>query len=256
MADIRRKSPTYPRISLQRAIDLSRRVYDSALTSSLDTPMALNLMGFKGDSGPSRAALASLKQFGLIDGRDQALKVTPLAQSILQPMAEDEQRNAIVSAGDNPAIYQSLRSNFGGRLPSDAVLKAFLLRNHQFSGTGAELLVKVFRETENFTSPYRSRGSGDRSPLMQETASSDSSRVELPEMASAADLTSNSNSEATLTPRISASSRGDRYVFRISKSADAELILRGRVTSESLDKLAQYIQLMKEDFPSESEAEQ
>src|SRR5438094_734886 len=100
----RTRSPSYPRIALERAIELTRRVYGAAHTATVDTNTFLELMGFAGNTGPARSALASLKQFGLVDGRDQSVKVTPLALSILQPMDESEKSAAVRAAFAAPPL--------------------------------------------------------------------------------------------------------------------------------------------------------
>jgi hypothetical protein len=240
MNEASRKSPTYPRVSLQRAIELTRKIYDSALDSPVETTTILTLMGFQGESGPSRAALATLKQFGLVEGRDQSLRVTPLGQSIVHSMSADEQRKAIVAAADTPQIYQTIKGHFAGRLPSDSVLEAYIVRNHGFSRAGALFLVKILRETENFVGPYRLKSIEDDSEV-----SSDNEKSPEP---SAKDVV------AGILPSADYSAKtGERILVRISKDAQAELFLHGKVTYESLEKLLQYIELMKDDFPHEAD---
>jgi hypothetical protein len=153
---ILRRSPNFPSLSLSRAIELAERVYSKAFTSAIETSIFLELMGFKGVSGASRTAMATLKQYGLLEGRDDNNKITRLAEQIIHPIDELDRHSAILEAAKKPIIYQEIFSQFKGSLPDDKVLKSFLIRKHNFSESGADTLIKSLRETEDFILPIQS----------------------------------------------------------------------------------------------------
>src|SRR5262245_13480816 len=127
-----RRSPSYPRISLNKAVELTEKVYASAYDAVIDVNTMIGLMGFQGRTGPAAAAIASLRQYGLVEGRDQSMKITPLAIRILHPSHFAERTEALEEAVFKPELYSEIRSHFGGKIPGDEVIKSYLVRNDGF----------------------------------------------------------------------------------------------------------------------------
>lgn len=236
MPVIIKRSPSYPRVSLDRAIELTGKVYTSAYQSDVDTETVLHLMGFEGKSGPSTAALSSLKQYGLIEGRDQALRVTPLALQILHPKTQAEKLEALRDAARAPQFYEEIRKQFGGKLPGDQVLKSYLVRNHSFNPNGAEFFLRILKHNRAYM---------DES----ETGLDGSVAVETPQpMTELRPAISNARTE----DEEGAESEKDIFRFRVAPNCIARIIFTGPVTKSAIEKTIQYLELAKDNYPDGS----
>jgi hypothetical protein len=231
---IRRKSPNFPSLSLSRALELAERVYESALDSALDTGTVLELMGFKGISGASRTALATLKQFGLLEGRDNDNRVTKLASRIFHPLTDEEKVSAIVEASRKPPIYDEIFKQFKGSIPDDKVLKAFLIRNNGFSDSGSSSLIKGLRDTENFTAPFRSKLKDYVAELEQDTASLRGGDI-IPSQPTAVEETRDKPSEV--------------LKFRLTPDSNATITLDGHINQRSILRLISILELARDSYP-------
>ncbi|MCV0429908.1 MAG: hypothetical protein K5905_31120, partial [Roseibium sp.] len=148
------RSPSYPSIPLEKAVELAGGIYEGAQRSHIDPETAYELMGYSGKTGASLSALAALKHYGLIEGRSDSLRITSLGERILNPMDEDERCKALFEAGYNPTFFQELRSEFGEVIPADNVIRALAMRKHGFSKFGADGVAKSYGETIRFLSRF------------------------------------------------------------------------------------------------------
>lgn len=251
------RSPNYPKIGLPRAIELARVTYDSALMTPIDTRTALQLMGYKADSGPARSALSAVKKYGLIEGRDQALKITDLALRILQPMNEEERVTAILDAAFRPILFLEIKNQFGGKLPSDNVLTAYLVRNHGFNPSGAKIFVKTFQDTvklvESLTGVESATDNVDGGGEYELHALNNTHQTLQDEVARNDDV-----SEGSVMPvdthsfggggRLETLGGGERLTFRLSKEARVHVIFEGEVTQRALDRLISFLELAKDSY--------
>lgn len=231
------RSPRYPRISLETAIGYARRLYDEAHRASVDVDTAARLMGFRGRSGASQIALGAVRQFGLVDGLRGDIKISDLAMRILQPSSADEEEEARHEAAFSPEVYDSVVAQFDGELPrSDEPIKAFLIRSLRFSKSGAEDCIATLRKTLTELEGYRSNLRQTELPVAPAAFSKDTPdkrhQIEHP-----------AQQPVHATPELSE----DYELVRIPLTRDctAELRLVGEVTGGAIDRLVQYIELMR-----------
>lgn len=146
-----KRSPRYPRHSLNKALELAQRLFDGAHQSKVDADTAAKIIGYSNSSsGAAASALGALRQFGLVDGLRGNMGVSELAMRILQPLDEYEKNAALHEAAAKPEIFGRILSQFSEILPSsDEPIKAFLIRNEGFSVSGALELIEAFRQTYN-----------------------------------------------------------------------------------------------------------
>lgn len=232
------RSPRYPRISLDSAIGYARRLYDEAHRASVDVDTAARLMGFSGRSGASQIALGAVRQFGLVDGLRGSVRISDLAMRILQPSSADEEEDAWNEAAFSPEIYDAVVAEFDGELPkSDEPLKAYLIRSRGFSKAGADDCITTLRSTLSELESFRSS-------LRQEQAPAPAAPVP-----SADDAPKAATSEpAPAREQAPVASAQDFELVRIPLTRDctAELRLLGSVSSAAIDRLVQYIELMRD----------
>lgn len=248
------RSPAYPQYGLRRAIDMVRGVYEGAHRSEISNDAIVGLMGFNARSGPSSAAIAALKYFGLIEGRDPKLRVTPLALKILEPLNEQERKVALLTAAQTPAPFGELSKEFGPRRPAEGVLRSLAVRRYNLSGSGAAKFVSTYLDTVDFLASERVFDERDDRADEERTSESSfpaperregvhnserpeaSSRREEPKASSRDDLPS-----------------GERLELRLSPDSRALVVFSGVVTQESVAKLASLLMVMKDTFPSAAE---
>jgi hypothetical protein len=196
-------------------------------------------MGFQGKSGPATAALSSIKQYGLIEGRDQALKVTPLALSLLHPKNDLERRAALKEAALLPQFYNEIRMQFEGKIPADQVLKSHLVRVHGFNPNGADDFIRVLKDNR----PYIDL---DVEILPQKRDESENQNKESDEISLPTGTSASAEERET---EMFGGSGKDIFRFRISPSCIVRIIFSGSVTRGGLEKTIQYLELAKDSYP-------
>jgi hypothetical protein len=247
-----KRSPSYPRISLDRAVAMAKNIYDSAYEAPVDTDTALQLMGYSGRSGPSTAALSSLKQYGLVEGRDQALRITPLALRIFHPSTPSERFEALNQAVFAPAFYSEIKSQFGGKLPSDQVLKSYLIRTHSFNPSGADFLAKILRENRT----YMEQAGSAPTPPSPDLEDPDPEQTSVPSLRSEAFVPRIDPSTLRILHSEPSSRELERreqesaevLQFRISPECIVRISFIGKVSRSAIEKTVQYLDIAKDQY--------
>jgi hypothetical protein len=142
----RTRSPNYPSIGLSIALREAADLWSKEKRSAFPASEAVKHIGFTSLNGTSRSHLAALKQYGLIDGLDQELRLTPLAiRLVAHTEGEPEWEEAVREAALNPKIFKELQETHPEA--SDGTLRAHLITKRDFSEDGAKLIIKSFRDT-------------------------------------------------------------------------------------------------------------
>lgn len=155
----RPRSPSYPSLSLEAAIDKVRDVQTNYRTSSVDRETLARAMGYTGLSGASLQALASLTAYGLLEkqGKGEA-RVTDLAMRILFAESADELMVAKRQAAASPTVFSQIAEKFDGHVPNKEGIVSFLRRNG-FTENAAETAAQTYVESMNFVASLED---GDR----------------------------------------------------------------------------------------------
>lgn len=250
------RSPSYPSVSLPRAVALAERIYSSAHRSAIDPETAYELMGFSGKTGASLSALAALKHYGLVEGRGDSLKVTDLAERIFNPLTDDEKLQALQESAQLPEFFAMLNQEFGDKLPAENVIKSIAIRKHGFSQSGAEGVAKSYAETLHYlkglgvtVSPRRSSDSEVSETAVEPQMSHIDTRLPTREITSAA---------AEIRPASygspSSTSSGDIIEVPLTRSVRARVIFDGKINAGHIDRLINILQTLKGSYEDEEEA--
>jgi hypothetical protein len=199
----------------------------------------MKLMGYGGRSGPSAAALSSLKQYGLIEGRDQALRITPLALQIIHPTNQSEKSEALKQALFQPEIYSEIKAVFGTKIPADQVVRSHLVRNHGFHPNGADKLIKILKENRNYAEGGAVSQQGDLNRVSHSAVESDDDQAtfesELPEAGS---------------PVISLlEKKGETLQFRASQKCVVNIRFDGELSQSAISKTIAFLELLQDNYP-------
>lgn len=152
----RQRSPSYPAVGLEQALDRAGELYRNFGRSPAHVEVALKALGYGPKSGGGRVLVAALKKFGLLSdqgNRDRRqVQLTPLAlRIILDPRADSSEREqAIRTAAMTPTIYRELWDRYGPSLPGDDTLAYYLRVERAFTDSAVREFVPQFRATVDF----------------------------------------------------------------------------------------------------------
>lgn len=150
----RGRSPSYPAIDLEKAIQRARSIWTKDKGYSTSVLTTVQGWGYANLNGPGGLAIAALKKFGLVEEEgskdERMIKLSGLALRILNHPSTDARREAIREAAMIPTIHREMWDRYGADLPSDANMYWMLERERNFTDTGAREFVKEYRDTLQF----------------------------------------------------------------------------------------------------------
>src|SRR5437870_2499127 len=107
----RRRSPSYPAIDLESAIERARELYAREGRNTAPNEAIMEHMGYSAKSGPGFGVLGALKRFGLLraEGSGKS-RLSDLALRIILDEREDssERDKAVKEAALAPAIHREI----------------------------------------------------------------------------------------------------------------------------------------------------
>jgi|GEM_PF-1414897 len=150
------RSPAYPSMSVQKALEKVRALYEQEGEYSAPLSSAIGAWGYSAKSSGGRQALATLKYYGLIDvqgdGDSRKIKVSDVARRILLDQREDrtERDQLIRKVALNPVVHKEIYDQYPSGLASDASVRHFLVFDLGFNKEAAEELLAEFKETATY----------------------------------------------------------------------------------------------------------
>lgn len=158
----RMRSPNYPAIPLNQAIDFVDKIFRADRTNVIDKEVAAEHMGYTGLNGRTLKLLGALSSFGLLDkvGKGK-VRVSKIAVSILHGIDDNEKHGALVAAAASPALFKRIRDTFDH--PSDKTITSFLMKEG-FTDAAVGPVLKSYNETNAFLAASgvsESYGKGD-----------------------------------------------------------------------------------------------
>lgn len=141
----RERSPNYPAHSLTNSIEFARSVYSKEKMGDAPAEVVATAMGHDSLNGAARAKIASMRQYGLLEGRADKLHLTDLAFRILHAPEANEVATAMGEAAYTPSLFAEIRSSKPDA--SDQAIDYWLRREKGFSADGAAKAVKAYRDT-------------------------------------------------------------------------------------------------------------
>jgi len=147
------RSPNYPQISLRKAVDLARKIYDEAHTHKAPAKSVASILGYASLNGASLGVLSALKKYGLLESVGEDVRISQEGLTILVDPPESIERaqairaQAIMRAAFRPVLFADLRKEYGDSLPkSDEFLRAFLLKRG-FVQSVVDVPIRTYRDT-------------------------------------------------------------------------------------------------------------
>lgn len=220
------RSPRYPRYPLMAAVGYAQRLYEGAHRSTVDTITAYKVMGFAGKSGASATALGSAKQFGLVESVGGGVRVSDLGMEILEPSSQAEYSNALRYAVKQPPVFQQIFQAFPELPRSDEAIRSYLIRNLNFSKSGADECISSLRES------LIQVPTEDPQTALAIVPSSEDAETRV------GGTTAESRSEVP---------KGERVLsLPLTKDCSAQVRFDGKITSAAIEKLIKHLELAKD----------
>jgi hypothetical protein len=140
------RSPNYPALSLPDAIERVTTLHRAQHTHAAPREVAAKGMGYNTLNGASATAISALHKYGLLDRVGDEIKVSDRALRVLHPHSPEERAAAIREAAREPQLFGELAERFPGRMPSEELLRNYLIRNG-FAPAAVSAVVLAYRET-------------------------------------------------------------------------------------------------------------
>jgi hypothetical protein len=226
------RSPNCPQITFEEAAAKGRQVYEKEHTHPAHKLVVAESLGYSGINGRSLSMIGALRQYGVLEGTGEALRITDDAVAYFELEDGPERRAAISRMLFHPPFFQQMREDFPDQLPSEANLKHYLIK-HGFLQEAAANVLKVYRENIRLVEDTAKRYTGAKASEVASMPVSSSAlampapaiRPPLPDIPIPQDIPYWSQS------------------FALSKGSRAELTIKGDVTQADLQRLKTYIEL-------------
>lgn len=240
------RSPSYPQFPLPKCISLLKMLYESAHRATVDSQTAIEALGYSPRSGSGLGALSSLKQFALVEGRDESISITGLGLTLLEPMNDSEYHAAYRSAALSPVLFLELYQLFDESSPSEPVLRSMAVRKYEFTSTGAEKLFRSFSETISHIKKPMSIDDGRGTNVS-------SDETQLPGNGASVENGIDDRNADTLVSLDSTMSDQSvtKLQFPLSTDCTAVVHFQGPVTQRVINKLIGHLQLSLDIYPKE-----
>lgn len=224
------RSPNCPQITFAEASEKGRLLYTNEHTHPAGREVIAASLGYKGINGRSLSMIGALRQYGIIAGSGDGMRVSDDAITYFEIEPGEERRKALERMVFNPPMFTQIRTEFGGTLPSEQNLKYYLIKQG-FLPKAAEDVISVYRENirllENEGPRYNELMSVQAEPVSTQPAAI----AFLPQR----QLIERQVLATQVVPSI--------YSFPLSKDTVAELQIRGEITKEKLAMLRDHIEL-------------
>lgn len=140
------RSPNCPTITLREALDRGRKVYAEEHTHPADRKVIAEDLGYSGLSGASATMIGALRQYGVLEGRGEGLRISDDAVTAFEmPVGSPEYSEAVKRLAFQPALFGELHSQYGDRLPGEANLRHLLIKKGFLPDT-ADDAIRTYRD--------------------------------------------------------------------------------------------------------------
>lgn len=254
------RSPNYPQLSLEAALQRVKKVYEVENSHKADKEVIAKVLGYSSLNGTSLGLLGTLNRYGLLEADGDGLKVSRDAVDILVlPEGEPEKVEALHRCAFAPRVFADLSEHFGVPLPSDANLRHHLVTKQSFLQKAADEVIRIYRENLEFIKTQSGEYSRNNSTNGQQQPSEATMRTPAPQANNP--ISATYNGRVSPSHELASNSFGARDNYesadlkvRIGEDAKAIIKFEGVVTKEGIESLIQLLELQKEHFPSKEMA--
>jgi hypothetical protein len=135
-------------MSLREAIERAETLYRKEGRAKIDAKSAVAAWGYSSLNGASLRVLSALRQYGLIEGGNEEIRLSSRGLTLLlEPDTSPEYSTALREALAAPSLYQEILADFPDGLPSDVSMISYLVRKQELGEAAAKSVLESFRES-------------------------------------------------------------------------------------------------------------
>ena len=151
-ASTRRRSISYPRITISDAIELIKKLFKEYTNSSLDRDGIATALGYTaGTSGSVTMRVAALVHFGLLEKVSPGMyQISDLAQRIVNPLTNAEKVEAITEAVLKPGLFNEIYNSFRTEKVLPEGLHVIMVKQYGIARNSAKRVDYLFRESAKY----------------------------------------------------------------------------------------------------------
>jgi hypothetical protein len=159
------RSPSFPFITLTKALERVRALYDAARRHEMRIADAAQAMGYGAKSSGTIQTLAALIAFGLVEdsgaGETRKFKVTDLAFKALEDQRPGARAAALAEAAVKPKMIAEYADTWKGGRPADGICVSQLRIDGNFTEDGAKTFLRVYDDAMGYAKVDDSGKSSD-----------------------------------------------------------------------------------------------
>ncbi len=233
------QSPGYPNVSLPKALQSVRMIFDADRRNPIDREVAAKHIGYGGLSGASDKALATLAHYGLMEKVAKGeVRVSQLAVDIIHPDMPDDRKRALIQAAFSPQVFKDLRERFADGPVSEGALESYLKREN-FLDRAITPVSKAYLETCRFLEQEKAFESGGLGRQKEEESEGEEFEdTQMDTVLEAPQRPAARGAAAFVAP---AGSR--QFVINLPEGGDAILSYPADLTAEGYQDLEDYLSL-------------
>jgi hypothetical protein len=151
------RSPSYPAYDLEATLKRAHQLSKIAGNHPAPISAAIAEWGYTAKSSNGLLTIAALKKFGLAKdegkGNSRQLCLTPLGKELVfydADRSSEDWKQRARQAALTPSIHKNLWTKYKGDLPTDAVIKPYLVLDLNFSKGSADEVLRELRSTLAF----------------------------------------------------------------------------------------------------------
>lgn len=150
----RHRSPNFPALSLEKAVDRAKELYDSFKLNSIPERAVHEKWRYAAFGSQGLLCVAALKAYGLIiiegSGKQRKIAISETGRRIILNAADRE--GLLKEAALLPPISKEIWEHFDGFLPKkDEDLRSYLVVEKRFNEQSVARFISDFRDTIAFT---------------------------------------------------------------------------------------------------------
>ena len=143
----RQRSPNYPSMNLGEAVDAIKKVYAHERRAKFPRASLAGHLGYSSINGRSLAKIGTLRAYNLIEGREDALYVSPTAVAIIEaPDGSPDKISAYRSAFLSPTIFAKAHDEYGDAAPSPQTFRWWLTQQG-YMGDAADKAMQSYLDS-------------------------------------------------------------------------------------------------------------
>jgi hypothetical protein len=139
------RSPNCPQVAFQEAAERGRLLYQKEHTHPASKEVVAQSLGYSGLNGRSLSMIGALRQYGIIEGQSDAMRVSDDAVAYFELDSGPDRDASLSRMIFAPSVFAQIHTDFGDTLPSEQNLKHYLIKMGFLPKT-AEDVIAIYRE--------------------------------------------------------------------------------------------------------------